>query len=300
MRKHDQSSAAAARDRKGRFSARRKRATVLRLLRGEDLESVSRELGQSPARRADLLDRVGLHPSETAARGTSASMRSSAGSAGRRGLRPSRPSIVIRSCGRFGHPQACRGAADQPDRAPYRVPVNRGAPLLCGGRAVREFSQERETICRLVEPAGRAQEFTIAAADRLLKPGDCLTDVRVGFGRPGGGRLGLAVAGAGPVGPRRRPAGAHRGRASRRRARRPSSGRALRDIARALVALKRTPQRAQVGQPASPNDPAAVRGLPREAARRMKVLAFRLAHDAPTAFRFGCCARSSASWSASA
>ena len=38
MRKHDQGSAAAARDRKGRFSARRKRATVLRLLRGEDLE----------------------------------------------------------------------------------------------------------------------------------------------------------------------------------------------------------------------------------------------------------------------
>ena len=37
-----------------------------------------------------------------------------AASAGRRGLRPPRPSIVIRSCGRFGHPQACRGAADQP------------------------------------------------------------------------------------------------------------------------------------------------------------------------------------------
>ena len=36
---------AAERDRKGRFSARRKRATVLRLLRGENLESVSRELG---------------------------------------------------------------------------------------------------------------------------------------------------------------------------------------------------------------------------------------------------------------
>ena len=58
MRKHDQSSvaaegarratgAAAARDRKGRFSARCKRATVLRLLRGEDLESVSRELGMA-------------------------------------------------------------------------------------------------------------------------------------------------------------------------------------------------------------------------------------------------------------
>ena len=41
---------AAERDRKGRFSARRKRATVLRLLRGENLESVSRELGGSRRR----------------------------------------------------------------------------------------------------------------------------------------------------------------------------------------------------------------------------------------------------------
>ena len=36
---------AAGNGRGGRFSARRKRETVLRLLRGEDLESVSRELG---------------------------------------------------------------------------------------------------------------------------------------------------------------------------------------------------------------------------------------------------------------
>ena len=35
----------AGRGRGGRLSARRKRETVLRLLRGEDLESVSRELG---------------------------------------------------------------------------------------------------------------------------------------------------------------------------------------------------------------------------------------------------------------
>ena len=51
MRKHDQGSAATERDRKGRFSARRKRETVLRLLRGEDLESVSRELMITAARR---------------------------------------------------------------------------------------------------------------------------------------------------------------------------------------------------------------------------------------------------------
>ena len=48
--------AAAARDRKGRFSARRKRATVLRLLRGEDLESVSRELGITAARASQWRD----------------------------------------------------------------------------------------------------------------------------------------------------------------------------------------------------------------------------------------------------
>ena len=56
MRKHDQGSAAAARDRKGRFSARRTRATVLRLLRGEDLESVSRELGITAARASQWRD----------------------------------------------------------------------------------------------------------------------------------------------------------------------------------------------------------------------------------------------------
>ena len=67
MRKHDQGSAAAEgarratgsaaeRDRKGRFLARRKRATVLRLLRGEDLESVSRELGITAARASQWRD----------------------------------------------------------------------------------------------------------------------------------------------------------------------------------------------------------------------------------------------------
>ena len=42
--------AAAGRGRGGRFSAGRKRETVLRLLRGEDLESVSRALGITVAR----------------------------------------------------------------------------------------------------------------------------------------------------------------------------------------------------------------------------------------------------------
>ena len=48
--------AVAERDRKGRFSARRKRATVLRLLRGEDLESVSRGLGITAARASQWRD----------------------------------------------------------------------------------------------------------------------------------------------------------------------------------------------------------------------------------------------------
>ena len=48
--------AAAERDRKGRFSSRRKRATVLRLLRGEDLESVSRGLGITAARASHWRD----------------------------------------------------------------------------------------------------------------------------------------------------------------------------------------------------------------------------------------------------
>ena len=48
--------AAAERDRKGRFSARRQRATVLRLLRGEGLESVSRALGITAARASHWRD----------------------------------------------------------------------------------------------------------------------------------------------------------------------------------------------------------------------------------------------------
>ena len=48
--------AAAERDRKGRFSARRKRAVVLRLLRGEDLESVSRELSITAAQASQWRD----------------------------------------------------------------------------------------------------------------------------------------------------------------------------------------------------------------------------------------------------
>ena len=56
MRKQGQGSAAAERDGKGRFSARRKRETVRRLLWGEDLESVSRELGITAARASQWRD----------------------------------------------------------------------------------------------------------------------------------------------------------------------------------------------------------------------------------------------------
>ena len=55
MRKHVEESVAtgvaAGRGRGGRFSAGRKREGVMRLLRGEDLESVSRAVGITAARR---------------------------------------------------------------------------------------------------------------------------------------------------------------------------------------------------------------------------------------------------------
>ena len=67
MGKHDQVSAAAEEAQRatggaagrgcgGRFSARRQRETVLRLLRGEDLESVVRELGVTAARASPWRD----------------------------------------------------------------------------------------------------------------------------------------------------------------------------------------------------------------------------------------------------
>ena len=74
MGKHDQESAAvgarratgaaAGRGRGGRFSAGCKRETVRRLLRGEDLESVSRELGITAARSRRCWDpmRAGCRP----------------------------------------------------------------------------------------------------------------------------------------------------------------------------------------------------------------------------------------------
>ena len=60
MRKHVEESvatgAAAGRGRGGRFSAGRKREVVLRLLRGEDLESVSRAVGITAARASQWRD----------------------------------------------------------------------------------------------------------------------------------------------------------------------------------------------------------------------------------------------------
>ena len=44
---------------RGRFSARRKTEAVLRLLRGEDLETLSRQLGGTAARRCRLADERG-------------------------------------------------------------------------------------------------------------------------------------------------------------------------------------------------------------------------------------------------
>ena len=59
MRKHVEESVAtgvaAGRGRGGRFSAGRKREVVMRLLRGEDLESVSRPVGITAARASHCL-----------------------------------------------------------------------------------------------------------------------------------------------------------------------------------------------------------------------------------------------------
>jgi len=85
MGKQDQSSAAAegarratggaaGRGRGGRFSVGRKRDAVMRLLRGEDLETVSRELGVTAARVSQWRDQflaagqAGLKTRETDAR----------------------------------------------------------------------------------------------------------------------------------------------------------------------------------------------------------------------------------------
>ncbi len=73
MRKHVEESvatgAAAGRGRGGRFSAGRKREVVMRLLRGEDLESVSRAVGITAARaahwRAQFLARGAGGPQES-------------------------------------------------------------------------------------------------------------------------------------------------------------------------------------------------------------------------------------------
>ena len=56
MRKQVEESAAAGRGCGSRFSAGRKRETVLRLLRGADLESVSREWGITAARASHWRD----------------------------------------------------------------------------------------------------------------------------------------------------------------------------------------------------------------------------------------------------
>ena len=76
MRKHVEESvataAAAGRGRGGRFSAGRKREVVMRLLRGEDLESVSRAVGITAARashwRAQFLWLRGRRASRAARR----------------------------------------------------------------------------------------------------------------------------------------------------------------------------------------------------------------------------------------
>ena len=87
----------------------------------------------------------------------------------------------------------------QADGGPESEAVNRPSRRRRGGRALGELLQQLKTIGRLVEPAGRAQAFTIAGGNGFLKPGDFLADSRVGLGRPGRVRRALAVAVLGPA-----------------------------------------------------------------------------------------------------
>ena len=87
----------------------------------------------------------------------------------------------------------------QPDGGPERAAINGPPRGRLGGRALGELLQQLKTICRRVEPAGRAQAFTIAGSDRVLTPGDFLAEFRVRLGRPGRVRRALAVAVLGPA-----------------------------------------------------------------------------------------------------
>ena len=98
---------------------------------------------------------------------------------------PNRPALRPRNGPEDGAPSDRHLGRGQPDGGPDREAVNRPSRGRLGGRAVGELLQPLKTIRRLVEPAGRAQQFTVAHADRRLKPGDFLADVRVGLGRPG-------------------------------------------------------------------------------------------------------------------
>ena len=70
-------------------------------------------------------------------------------------------------CHGTGAPSDSHLGGGQPDGGPDREAVNRPSRGRRGGRAVGELLQEDETIGRLVEPAGRAQEFTIAGGNRV-------------------------------------------------------------------------------------------------------------------------------------
>ena len=110
-----------------------------------------------------------------------------------------RPALRPRNGPEDGAPSDRHLGRGQPDGGPDCEAVNRPSRGRLGGRAVGELLQEDETIGRRLPSAGRAQEVTIAAADRVLEPGDFLADVRVGLGRPDRVRRALALAVLGPA-----------------------------------------------------------------------------------------------------
>ena len=154
---------AAGRGRGGRFSARRKRETVLRLLRGEDPESVSRDLGVTAARASQWRDQfLVAGQAGLKSRATEAVDRSR-----RRGVthRRGAPSVAVSGQPRPGHPRrliafippshatAAGTSSYQPSAARPRTPVSTPP---CFGLSRRWASTPSSTcmapLCATVRP----------------------------------------------------------------------------------------------------------------------------------------------------
>ena len=156
--------AAAERDRRGRFSARRKRATVLRLLRGEDLESVSRELGITAARASQWRDQfLAAGQAGLKSRAPDARMRSTSGCTPRSASCSWRTSCSTRRWTTW-RPAALWLGGDRRDEwrpvdlARRAYGVTPGLPRVGTGAVQRLRATARDAVARLTAPrAGRCR-----------------------------------------------------------------------------------------------------------------------------------------------